>query len=124
MSNFRNVLDTQQRINEAAKAIMDYFGNEMPYYVHLEQMLSAQTQIIGLMELVKMHMISNPNDELDFKTDEITRIEADDLRGRLLFETPASGLKADLDISTWPRGTYLLRIQTPAGPTTKKLLIQ
>lgn len=72
MPNLRNVLDTQQRINEAAKAIMDYFGNEMPYYVHLEQMLSAQTQIIGLMELVKMHMISNPDDELDFQTDEIT----------------------------------------------------
>ena len=72
MSNFRKVLDTQQRINEAAKAIMDYFGNEMPYTIHLEQMLSAQTQIIGLMELVKMHMISNPNDELDFMTDEIT----------------------------------------------------
>ncbi len=54
----------------------------------------------------------------------LTRIEAYDLRGRLLFETPASGLKADLDVSSWPRGTYLLRISTPAGPTTKKLLIQ
>jgi hypothetical protein len=54
----------------------------------------------------------------------LTRIEAYDLRGRLLFETPASGLKADLDVSSWPRGTYLLRILTPAGPTTKKLLIQ
>ena len=53
----------------------------------------------------------------------LTRIEAYDLRGRLLFETPASGLKADLDVSSWPRGTYLLRISTPAGPTTKKLLI-
>ena len=51
----------------------------------------------------------------------LTRIEAYDLRGRLLFETPASGLKADLDVSSWPRGTYLLRISTPAGPTTKKL---
>ncbi len=54
----------------------------------------------------------------------LTRIEAYDLRGRLLFETPTSGLKADLDVSSWPRGTYLLRITTPAGPTTKKLLIQ
>ena len=54
----------------------------------------------------------------------LTRIEAYDLRGRLLFETPASGLKADLDVSSWPRGTYLLRISTPAGTTTKKLLIR
>lgn len=72
MSNMRTMLEDQQRINEAAKVIMDYFGHEMPYYIHLEQMLSAQTQIIGLMELVKMHMISHPDDELDFKTDEIT----------------------------------------------------
>lgn len=72
MSNLRNVLDTQQKINEAAKYIMDYFGSEMPYDVHLEQMLNAQTQIIGLMELAKMHMINQPDDELDFQTDEIT----------------------------------------------------
>ena len=54
----------------------------------------------------------------------ISRIEAYDTRGRRIFETHASGLKADLDISSWPRGTYLLRILTPAGPTTKKLLVQ
>lgn len=54
----------------------------------------------------------------------LTRIEAYDLRGRLLFETPASGLKADLDVSSWPRGTYLLRITTPLGTVTKKLLVQ
>ena len=54
----------------------------------------------------------------------LTRIETYDAKGRLVQTLPASGLKADLDISTWPRGTYLLRIFTPAGPTTKKLLIQ
>ena len=54
----------------------------------------------------------------------ISRIEAYDTRGRRIFETHASGLKADLDISSWPRGTYLLRISTPAGSTTKKLLVQ
>jgi len=30
----------------------------------------------------------------------------------------------DLDVSSWPSGTYLLRITTPTGTTTKKLLIQ
>jgi len=73
MSNLRKTIDTQQRINEAAKTVIDYFCHEMPYVVHLEAMLSAQTQIIGLMELAKQHMIhSNGNDELEFQTDEIT----------------------------------------------------
>ena len=56
----------------------------------------------------------------------ITAIEAYDLRGRKVYEvrTPNSEFKVTLDVSSWPRGTYLLRILTPAGPTTKKLLIQ
>ena len=56
----------------------------------------------------------------------ITAIEAYDLRGRKVYEvrTPNSEFKVTLDVSSWPRGTYLLRILTPAGTTTKKLLIQ
>ena len=73
MSNLRKTIDTQQRINEAAKTVIDYFCHEMPYVVHLESMLNAQTQIIGLMELAKQHMIENSgDDELEFMTDEIT----------------------------------------------------
>jgi len=73
MSNLRKTIDTQQRINEAAKTVIDYFCHEMPYVVHLEAMLSAQTQIIGLMELAKQQMIvTRGMDELEFQTDEIT----------------------------------------------------
>ena len=54
----------------------------------------------------------------------LTQIEAFDEQGRLVQTLPATGLKATLDVSSWPRGTYLLRIQTPAGPTPKKLLVQ
>ena len=71
MNNMRKALENQQKINEAAKAIMEYFGEEMPYSVHLEQMLDAQTQIIGLMELAKHQMLMDPNTELEFQTDEI-----------------------------------------------------
>ena len=39
-------------------------------------------------------------------------------------DTTGVGHTFSLDVSSWPRGTYLLRILTPAGPTTKKLLIQ
>ncbi len=54
----------------------------------------------------------------------LTQIEAFDEQGRLVQTLPATGLKADLDVSSWPRGTYLLRIHTPLGTATKKLLVQ
>ena len=62
----------------------------------------------------------------------ISRIEAYDLRGRRIdlrgrriYESPQlSTFSFPLSTIDWPRGTYLLRITTPAGPTTKKLLIQ
>ena len=57
----------------------------------------------------------------------ISCIEAYDLRGRLVYTNTFKHSHIhtfSLDVSSWPRGTYLLRILTPAGPTTKKLLIQ
>ena len=57
----------------------------------------------------------------------ITAIEVYDLRGRLVYTNTFKHSHIHtftLDLSSWPRGTYLLRILTPAGPTTKKLLIQ
>ncbi|MBP5546868.1 MAG: T9SS type A sorting domain-containing protein [Bacteroidales bacterium] len=54
----------------------------------------------------------------------LTQINVYDTKGRLLRTLPATGLKADLDVSSWPSGTYLLRITTPVGSTTKKLLIR
>lgn len=72
MSNMKKMLESQQTINEAAKYIMEYFTQEVSYKVHLETMLSAQTQIISLMELVKIHLMNHPLDELMFETEEIT----------------------------------------------------
>ena len=56
----------------------------------------------------------------------ISCIEAYDLKGRKVseFRTPNSEFSITLDVSSWPRGTYLLRITTPAGQTTKKLLLR
>ena len=56
----------------------------------------------------------------------ISSLEAYDAQGRKVheFQIPNSEFSINLDVSSWPRGTYLLRIQTPAGPTTKKLLVQ
>ena len=55
----------------------------------------------------------------------LSRIEAFDAQGRLVYNTTCPpSLSASLDVSSWPRGSYLLRIHTPAGTTTKKLLVQ
>lgn len=66
------MLESQQKINEAVKSITDYFEG-VSYEDDLELMFSAQTQIVGLMELAKRQMInSHGKDELSFKTDDIT----------------------------------------------------
>ena len=54
----------------------------------------------------------------------LTHLEAYDADGRRVAEREASGLEATIDVTAWPRGTYLLRITTPVGTVTKKLLVQ
>jgi hypothetical protein len=61
----------------------------------------------------------------------ITAVEAYNAAGTLVFSSRDSGSfhrlsdhALSLDLSSWPRGSYLLRIHTPAGTTTKKLLVQ
>ena len=51
-------------------------------------------------------------------------IEAYNAGGQKVYEGKAEGLEATLDVKGWPRGTYLLRIQTPLGTVTKKLLVE
>lgn len=72
MSNMKKMLENQQKVNEAVKAITNYF-EDSPYETDLELMLDATTQIVGLMELAKQQMIKTSGmDELEFKTDDIT----------------------------------------------------
>ena len=54
----------------------------------------------------------------------LTDIEVYTAKGVFYKRLPATGYEAVLDVATWPRGTYLLRITTPLGPVTKKLLVQ
>ena len=68
----KKMLENQQKMNEAVKAITDYF-EDIPYETDLELMLNATTQIVGLMELAKQQMVvTRGMDELVFKTDEIS----------------------------------------------------
>ena len=71
-NNMKKMLESQQKVSEAVKAITDYFEDN-PYETDLELMLNATTQIVGLMELAKQQMVvTRGMDELVFKTDEIT----------------------------------------------------
>ena len=54
----------------------------------------------------------------------LQHIEAYDAAGVRVYEGKAEGLSATLDVSSWPKGIYVLRITTGSGPTTKKLLVQ
>ena len=54
----------------------------------------------------------------------MTRIEAYDNGGRQVLARQASGYETTLDVTAWPAGTYLLRITTPMGAVTKKLLVR
>ena len=75
------------------------------------------------------HMVSvspNPAKEEVWVASEagLQRIEAYTGDGRCILSQKASGLQAVLDVRGWASGTYLLRVTTPMGTTTKKLLVR
>ncbi|MCR5444914.1 MAG: T9SS type A sorting domain-containing protein [Bacteroidales bacterium] len=54
----------------------------------------------------------------------LQRIEIYNAAGARVREERASGYTATLDLGTLPEGAYLVRVHTPAGSTTKKLVVQ
>lgn len=54
----------------------------------------------------------------------MTHIEATDILGHRLYGRPATSLTTTLDVSSWPSGTYFLRITTPSGIATRTLLVK
>ena len=54
----------------------------------------------------------------------LRRIEAYDMQGHSVFSSEASGTTAAIDISAWPRGTYLVTIHTASGSKTQKLAVE
>ncbi|MBR3412100.1 MAG: T9SS type A sorting domain-containing protein [Bacteroidales bacterium] len=54
----------------------------------------------------------------------IRRVEAYDVRGEKVMDQSAEGRKATFDVTSWPKGAYVLLVRTPAGTATKRLLVQ
>ena len=75
------------------------------------------------------HMVSvspNPAKEEVWVSSEsgLQSIEAYDNDGRCILRQEANGLEARIDVRGWAAGSYLLRVATPLGATTKKLLVR
>jgi len=54
----------------------------------------------------------------------IEGVEVFDAEGRRVAELRGEGLEARIDVRGWAAGSYLLRVATPLGATTKKLLVR
>ena len=54
----------------------------------------------------------------------IRRVEAYDVRGEKVMDRPTEGRTAAFDVSSWPKGAYVLLVRTPAGTATKRLVVQ
>ena len=88
----------------------------------------GDTLAVTQADMVGRYVSVQPNPAVDearvLSSFGLERIEAYNAEGRLVFKQETTGLEATLDVKGWPRGTYLLSIQTPMGPVTKKLLVQ
>ena len=54
----------------------------------------------------------------------LTGVEVYAMDGRLRYQAPAQGLTCRFAVQGWPRGTYLVLVQTAAGTSTKKLVVR
>ncbi len=54
----------------------------------------------------------------------LTQVEAYNSEGRLVYADEAHGLSKTIDLAAWPRGIYLVRVITPMGSTTQKLVLR
>ena len=54
----------------------------------------------------------------------IEGVEVFDAEGRRVAELRGEGLEARIDVRGWAAGSYLLRVATPLGTATKKLLVR
>ena len=53
----------------------------------------------------------------------LTGVEVYSMDGRLRYQAPAQGLTCRFAVQGWTRGTYLVLVQTAAGTSTKKLVV-
>lgn len=81
---------------------------------------------LSVSEATKNEITVFPNPTSDFininTTEGIKSIKLYDVKGGLVISQPLSNKNPRLDISTLPKGNYLLTIETNAGTETKKII--
>ncbi len=72
------------------------------------------------------HLYPNPaSDRIEvFSSFALLRLEVYDLNGRRMLAQDCQGHSATIDASSWPEGTYIAIVRTPAGATSQKLTIK
>ena len=87
---------------------------------------STQTSI--QMNVLERYVSLQPNPASDEATVlssfGMTGVEVFDMAGSRVMEKDASGLTTKLDVATLPRGTYIVRIHTPMGTASRKLILK
>ena len=88
----------------------------------------GDTTAVNVADLVSRYVTVQPNPAMEearvLSSFGLTHIEAYSSEGRRVLDRAAEGMEATIDVKAWPAGTYLLRVTTPLGTTTKKLLVR
>ena len=103
------------------------FPNAMWFDMYLFPIIAPQPQgVEENREEVKVLLSPNPASHLAGVSASavIERLEVYNTAGEKVYESQPGHVLAFLDVSQWPSGVYLLRIHTPQGETTKKLVVR
>lgn len=82
--------------------------------------------IASVEERAGVDLQPNPASSTALLTAEVnlTGIEVYTASGAFYRRLPATGFTADLDVSSWPSGTYLLLVGTEVGTVTRRLIVK
>ena len=72
------------------------------------------------------HLLPNPaSDRFSvFSSFSLLRVEVYDLSGRTMSIQNCNGHSATIDVGSWPEGTYIAIVRTPAGSTSRKITVK
>ena len=88
----------------------------------------GDTTAVDMVDGVGRYVSLSPNPAADrvqvLSSFGLKQVEAYNAEGRLVYADEAHGLSKTIDLTAWPRGIYLVRVITPMGSTTKKLVLR
>lgn len=96
-----------------------------PYIVSKDIKIQNSTAIAAIKDKTKTSIYPNPVErELRIKNEEV-RIESvvvTDINGRSVYQAYPESMEYTINVESWPKGTYLVRIITKTGTITQKVV--